>query len=60
MTHVQICPKVYRGVEGWLITGRRASGWPSARVFTTTRTSAERIREAPKRDEQITMKHFQP
>lgn len=54
---LQIRESTYRGEDGFLICGRDAYG-RRAKVFTTTRASAEHIRRKLKAGEEIGVEDF--
>jgi hypothetical protein len=56
---LSIRPTTYRGEEGFLVRGRDGAG-RQVSVFTTTRGSAEHIRDQVKAGNQITLDDFEP
>ncbi|HXM59175.1 MAG TPA: hypothetical protein VOB72_27510 [Candidatus Dormibacteraeota bacterium] len=56
---LSIRPTTYRGEDGFLVYGRDGAG-SKVSIFTTTRGSAERIRERVKAGEQTTAEDFEP
>lgn len=55
---LQIRRAIYRGQPGFLIIG--GPGLYGVRIFTLTRSSAERIRDKVRRGEQTTLDDFRP
>jgi hypothetical protein len=51
--------KTYRGEDGFLVYGRDGAG-RQVSIFTTTRGSAEHIRERVKAGQQTTLDDFEP
>ncbi len=61
MTPVQVRRTTYRREQGWLICGGASSkGHWGVRIFTLTRTSADRIAAKVRRGEQTTLADFAP
>lgn len=57
--HVRIATHTYRRVPGFLVM-MCGHAWRRDRIFTHTRTSAERIKAKMLAGEEVTLKDFEP
>ena len=56
---LQIRTAVYRGQEGFTISGAKPGSTQRVKIFTKTRNSAERIRDKVKAGQEIELADFQ-